>query len=170
MEHGSRGRTLVVTTVLCLCIGCSGGLTSKENARFLGEFEDITDYDTPPLLVTAVRPEYPEMAREIGVEGRVVLKVLVLEDGSVGRVQVLETPNPILVDQAVTAIRKSLFLPATRNGAPCSATMTIPFVFDKDYRYARDKIGIDPDRGGYIDRTEPVELPTEIDTDLKPEK
>jgi TonB family protein len=156
--------------IVSLCIGCSGTLTSRENAPYLGEVEDITDYDTPPSLVSAVRPEYPEMARELGVEGRVVLRVLVLEDGTVGRVQVIETPNPILVDEAITAVRKSMFFPATRNGIPCCGTMTIPFIFDKQDTWVRDRAGLEADDAGYVDRTEPVELPTQDAGDLTPGK
>jgi hypothetical protein len=67
MGHEGLGRALVVLAALSFCLactGCGGALTSKENARLLGEFEDRLDYDTPPTLVSAVRPEYPEMARE----------------------------------------------------------------------------------------------------------
>lgn len=170
MNHESLGRALAVTVALSLCIGCSGALTSRENAPYLGEFEDILDYDTPPALVSAVRPNYPEMAREVGVEGRVVLRVLVLEDGTVGKVQVLETPNPILVEEAITAVRKSLFFPATKEGAPCCATMMIPFIFDKEDTYARDKVGQEADQGAYIDRTKPVEPPSDTGPDLRPDK
>ena len=170
MDHEGLGRALAVTVALSLCIGCSGALTSRENAPYLGEFEDILDYDTPPALVSAVRPDYPEMAREVGVEGRVVLRVLVLEDGTVGKVQVLETPNPILVDEAITAVRKSVFFPATKEGAPCCATMLIPFIFDTEDTYARDKIGQDIDQGTYVDKTKPVVPPSDADPDLRPDK
>jgi TonB family protein len=149
--------------------GCSGALTSKENAKYLAEFEDIVDYDTPPILVAAVRPEYPEMAREVGAEGRVTLKVLVLEDGRIGGIQILETPNPILVDGAITAVRQSLFAPATRDGAPCRATMLVPFIFDKDDTYARRK-DYEADREGYVDRAEPVDIPQQDHPDVSADK
>ena len=173
MGHEGLGRALVVLAALSLCagcIGCGGALTSKENARLLGEFEDRLDYDTPPTLISAARPEYPEMARQVGAEGRVVLKVLVQEDGSIGSIQIVEMPNPILVDQAITALRRSIVAPATKDGVPCCATMLIPFIFDKGSVYARGRATVEADETGYVDRTEPVDIPTETDTDIRPNK
>jgi len=124
------GRVLVVALVAAMLAGC-GSLTSRENADLLTEFDDMVDYDRPPVLVNAVSPDYPDIVREVGAEGRVIIKALVLEDGSVGAVQILESPNDILANQAITALRKSVFRPAMRDGRPCCATTIVPFVFDK---------------------------------------
>ena len=124
------GRVLVIALVTAMLVGC-GSLTSRENADLIAEFDDIDDYDRPPVLVNAVSPEYPEIIREVGAEGRVILKALVLEDGTLGAVQIVESPNDILANQAITALRKSEFRPAVRDGRPCSATTVVPFVFDK---------------------------------------
>jgi TonB family protein len=156
---------ILVAATAAMLGACSGALTSKDNARYLGEFEDILDYDTPPILVSAIRPDYPEMARQVGAEGRVTLKVLVLEDGRIGGIQILETPNPILVDGAITALRQSLFAPATKDGAPCRATMLVPFIFDKDDTYARRQ-DHSIDREGYVDREEPVDIPEQDRPDV----
>jgi TonB family protein len=161
---------LLLTLCAVILCRCGGALTSKENAMYLGDFEDIVDYDTPPILVSAVRPDYPEMAREVGAEGRVVLKVLVLEDGTIGRIQILEMPNPILVDGAITAIRHSIFAPATKDGAPCCATMLIPFIFDKDDTYSRRRRRVESNQSGYVDRIEPVELPERDQPDVSARK
>jgi hypothetical protein len=48
--------------------------------------------------------------------------------------------------------------------------MLIPFVFDKGSVYARGRAAVEADRTGYVDRTEPVDIPTETDTDLRPNK
>jgi len=124
------GRVLVIALVTAMLVGC-GSLTSRENADLITEFDDINDYDRPPVLVKAVSPEYPDIVRDVGAEGRVILKALVLEDGSVGAVQIIESPNDILANQAITALRKSEFRPAVRDGRPCCATTVVPFVFDK---------------------------------------
>jgi TonB family protein len=121
---------LVIALLAAILAGC-GSLTSRENADLIAEFDDIVDYDRPPVLVNAVSPEYPEIVREVGAEGRVIIKALVLEDGSVGAVQIVEAPNDILANQAITALRKSEFRPAVRDGRPCCATTVVPFVFDK---------------------------------------
>jgi TonB family protein len=118
--------------VLTIAVGCSTSFTSKENARLIRRVEDALDYDNPPMLVKAALPEYPDMARQVGAEGRTVLKVLVLEDGSIGGIQILECPNPILVDAAVTSIRASVFAPAHKGREAVRATMIIPFVFSSE--------------------------------------
>jgi TonB family protein len=164
------GRVLSLIAVVTLCVSCGGTLTSKENARYLAEFDDIVDYDTPPVLVSAVRPDYPELARDIGAEGRVLLKVLVLEDGCVGSVQILEFPSPILVDEAITAVRKSVFAPATKGGHPCRGTTVIPFIFDKDDTVVRTRLGVEVEKAGYHEQPIPVEPPQAPEERLKPGK
>ncbi len=124
------GRVLVIALATAMLVGC-GSLTSRENADLIGEFDDIVDYDRPPVLINAVNPEYPDIVREVGAEGRVIIKALVLEDGTIGAVQIVESPNDILSNQAITALRQSEFRPAVRDGRPCRATTIVPFVFDK---------------------------------------
>ena len=137
---------------------------------YVGEVDDVLDYDTPPVLAVTVRPEYPDMAREIGVHGRVVLKVLVLENGQVARMEILESPSPILGDQAITAVRKSAFMPATKDGEPCPATMVIPFIFDRDDNYLRDRVGIEADRMYDPEKMERVGLPERSVPSSSPKK
>lgn len=94
--------------------------------------EDALAYDKPPSVILAQRPEYPDFAREVRAEGRVMLKVLVLEDGTIGGVQVLESSHPLLIDNAVAAVEKTVFSPATLKGVPVKATVVMPFIFSLD--------------------------------------
>ena len=146
MKAGSLGRALAALAIVGVVAGCGAGLTSRQNAYLVGEVDDVLDYDTPPVITVPVRPEYPDMALELGVYGRVVLKVLVLETGQVGRIEIVDSPSPILDDQAITAVRKSTFMPAMKGGSPCCATMLIPFIFDKDGAYLRDKAALETER------------------------
>jgi TonB family protein len=162
VKAGNLGRALAALALLALFAGCGATLTGRQNADVIGEVEDILDYDTPPVIAVTVRPEYPDMAREMGVCGRVVLKVMVLETGRVARVEIVESPSPILDDQAITAVRKSTFMPATKDGSPCCATMVIPFIFDRDDAFVRDKAGLETERSyspERIDHIEPPEMP-----------
>jgi len=139
------GRVLVIALVTAMLVGC-GSLTSRENSDLITEFDDMTNYDRPPVLVNAVSPEYPDIVREVGAEGRVIIKALVLEDGSVGAVMIVESPNDILANQAITALRKSEFRPAFRDGRPCRATTVVPFVFDKGEAGVGDRENYDAGR------------------------
>ena len=166
------GRALILLAVTGLSVGCGGFLGGQEHTDILGQFDDVLDYDTPPLLIQTVRPEYPEIAREVGAEGRVLLKALILEDGALGGVQVVESPNPILTNEAITALRQSVFSPAMKAGEPCCGTMLIPFIFDKDEGRVYDRTGLEVDRTGVPeeDNYMPMDLPQSPEEQIKPGK
>jgi TonB family protein len=166
------GRAVALLALIGLCAGCGSGLASKENTDLLGEFDDIVEYDTPPVMVNAVRPEYPEMAREMGAEGKVVLKALIREDGKVGAVEIMESENPLLLDQAITALRQSTFVPATKDGEPCCATMVVPFIFNKEQTGIGSRTGLEVDRSSAPPEGEilPVEPPSSADEAIRPTK
>jgi TonB family protein len=166
------GRALILLAVTGLSVGCGALLTGQEHAEILGEFDDVLDYDTPPMLVQAVRPEYPEVAREVGAEGRVVLKALILEDGKLGGVEIMESPNPILTNEAITALKQSVFSPARKEGEPCCGTMVIPFIFDKDEGRAYGRTGMEVDRTGAPQEESymPMDLPQGPEEEIRPAK
>jgi len=85
----------------------------------------------PPQLVSFPKPEYPPMARNLRVEGIVVVSVLVDENGQVQEARVVE---PIkqkvgLNEAAVAAARSARYRPATRDGARVKmwTRLRIPF-------------------------------------------
>lgn len=133
-----------VLAVLAVCLGCGGILVRTENPLVVGAVDDSLNYDRPPTVVTPARPAYPDFAREVRAEGRVILKVLVLEDGKVGAIQVMESSHPLLVDNAVDAVCRSVFSPATRDGIPVAATVVMPFVFSLDPNLIRTSITEEP--------------------------
>jgi TonB family protein len=85
----------------------------------------------PPKLVSSPKPEYPPLARKLGVEGVVVLSVLVDEQGRVEDVQVLEpvSQNVGINEAAQHVARASQFKPATRDGVRIKmwTRLRIPF-------------------------------------------
>jgi protein TonB len=85
----------------------------------------------PPKLVSTPKPEYPPLARKLGVEGVVVLSVLVDEQGRVEDVQLLEriSQDVGINEAAVQVARAARFKSATRNGAPVKmwTRLRIPF-------------------------------------------
>ena len=64
-----------------------------------------------------VPPIYPATARTMRIQGRVVLEIVVLEDGSVAVDKVI-SGQPLLSPAAVEAVRKWRYQPATLNGKP----------------------------------------------------
>lgn len=76
------------------------------------------------------KPKYPLIARTRGHEGEVLLKVWVLEDGSVGELK-LEKPSgySVLDESALNSVRNWIFVPGKRNGIPIRSWVTIPIRF-----------------------------------------
>jgi TonB family protein len=120
---------VALLAALIVCVGCAS-TGRKQPVNVVPLIEDLSNYDTPPTVVTPAKPAYPDFAREVGAEGRVVLKVLVLENGRVGAIQVMESSHPVLTGNAVDAVEKCLFSPATLEGKPVKATVVMPFVFN----------------------------------------
>ena len=81
-----------------------------------------------PELVTKAPPEYPAAARSAGVEGTVVVQVLVGTDGTVKDAKFTKS-IPELDDAAVTAARKCVFKPAQTKGQPVAVWVAVPYPF-----------------------------------------
>jgi protein TonB len=77
-------------------------------------------YDVPPVL--------PEIARQAGVRGVVILEVTVAADGSVAKVQVLRS-IPLLDAAAVEAVRQWRYEPTHLNGTAVPIILTVPVPF-----------------------------------------
>jgi len=85
---------------------------------------------TPPRLRDNRPPEYPPQAHRAGVEGTVLLRVLVAADGEVSRVQILESSGHSILDAAaVRAVRSWQYIPAQRGGQPVATTIRQPVRF-----------------------------------------
>jgi protein TonB len=70
-------------------------------------------WEEGPQLIKMVTPEYPEIARKAGVEGRVHLQIVVDEEGNVLQAEViLASPAGIFEEAAIKAILQWKFKPA----------------------------------------------------------
>lgn len=84
----------------------------------------------PPDLHGNNLPRYPEQARRLGWQGRVLLRIWIDEQGSVTRVRVEESSGYLLLDAAaVTSIRTWRVKPAQRNGQPVAGSWLLPIRF-----------------------------------------
>jgi protein TonB len=77
-------------------------------------------------------PEYPAKQRSEGVEGLVVLKIVIREDGSVGDIQVMKGDEPF-VSAARSAVKSWRFTPAMLDGQPIATfkIIKVPFTSTK---------------------------------------
>jgi protein TonB len=90
---------------------------------------DFYVFDKAPKPKKMVKAEYPKVAREAEVEGIVVLKVTIDENGRVIAVSVVKSESQMFDQAAMDAMRQWVFAPAEQSGNPVKATVTIPLRF-----------------------------------------
>jgi len=72
---------------------------------------------------------YPPQAKETGISGKVILKVLVNKEGSVEKHIVVKSPHPILTEACVNQLKLLKFTPAIQAGKPIKFWMIVPVDF-----------------------------------------
>lgn len=88
-----------------------------------------TEHLEPPRVVEDTPPLYTESAFDRGIEGRVVLRVIIRKDGSIGAVRVHQSLDSELDSAAITAVRSWTFEPATVDGDPINVLADIELDF-----------------------------------------
>lgn len=83
-----------------------------------------------PAFLEKEMPVYPALARRLGREGRVVLRLDIDEHGVLTRLEVLEDPGFGFSAAAAEAARKSRFAPARVNGRPAACRALLPVRFE----------------------------------------
>ncbi len=87
-------------------------------------------YDDPPKPIRAIRPVYPEIAQEAGIEGVVVVQAFIDKKGRVKETIILKgIPNTGLDEAAMEAIRKTRFRPAKQRERAVGVWISIPVNF-----------------------------------------
>ena len=99
----------------------------KLEIRILGGVREDGD-DFQKRIVSAPRPEYPEVARKAGIEGVVRLQVRLTQDGKI-QVQKLLEGNTVLADAAMAAVKTWRGKPVWMDGKPVDVISTVSFEF-----------------------------------------
>ena len=87
-------------------------------------------YDDPPVAMTPIKPLYPEIAQEAGIEGVVVVQAFIDAKGRVKETLILKgVPNTGLDEAAMAAIRKTRFRPARQRERAVGVWISIPVNF-----------------------------------------
>lgn len=82
-----------------------------------------------PAFIHREMPVYPIMARRLGKEGRVILKLLIDRSGKLQKVEVVEFAGFGFTEAAIAAVKNSTYLPASRNGEKITTKALIPIRF-----------------------------------------
>ena len=82
---------------------------------------DLVEPGTPGLIPARMTRQalamYPQIARMQRIQGAVTISALVSETGQVTDTRIVSTANPILNEAALQSVRRSTFLPGTKDGA-----------------------------------------------------
>jgi protein TonB len=80
------------------------------------------------LLMNAVKPAYPVLARQTNVQGIVVLDADISEAGTVESVRVI-SGHPLLIQAALDAAQQWRYKPYMQNGKPVAMNTPISVKF-----------------------------------------
>ena len=97
--------------------------TSKERVL------SAKEVDTRAAISSKPKPSYTKEARRNGVQGFVVLRVLLSGDGKISRIKVVKGLPAGLTANAIRAACKMEFKPAVKDNQPVSQWVTAEYVF-----------------------------------------
>jgi protein TonB len=83
----------------------------------------------PPTVLREIKPQYTEAARQRGIQGDVLLEIVVRRDGSVGDVRIVQGLGYGLDQRAVEAVRQWRFQAAARHGVPVDVLVEVAMEF-----------------------------------------
>ena len=87
-------------------------------------------YDKAPVPLTPIKPVYPDIAQEAGIEGQVIVQCFIDKQGKVKETIILKgIPNTGLNESAIEALRKTRFGPAKQPETKVGVWITIPINF-----------------------------------------
>ncbi len=98
---------------------------SEEELPRFGEYVYVEEL---PEAITKVAPVYPDIARDAGVDGQVMVQALVGKDGRVKDVRVVKS-IPMLDQAAINAVKQWVFKPALSNNKPVAVWVAVPVKF-----------------------------------------
>lgn len=105
-------------------VGAGGSGFGAKGSGQGGEQVGYPDYRINP------KPRYPMIARRSGYEGVVLLRVWVMENGKVGKIELERSSGYEMLDQsAINAVKGWVFIPGKKNGVPISSWIMVPIKF-----------------------------------------
>ena len=88
-------------------------------------------YDKPPTPIIPIKPVYPEIAQEAGIEGTIYIQFFIDKKGRVTDAWVQKgIPNTGLDESALAAVKKSRWKPAQQRDKKVGVWQTVPVKFE----------------------------------------
>lgn len=94
-------------------------------------FKFVEELPRPIGGIKAIQEKlfYPELAKKIGIEGKVIVTAVVDENGNVIKTEVLKSVFPSLDEIACKAVSETKFSPGKQRGKPVKVEIKIPVNF-----------------------------------------
>ncbi len=74
--------------------------------------------------------KYPKEAKKQGIEGRVLLKFIIEQNGEIEEIETISSDHPDLEAEAIRVVKKfKTWVPAYREGQPVRVEFKLPFQF-----------------------------------------
>jgi TonB family protein len=120
---GGAMRVLLTTTLVCASVILSA--QGSETVYAPGNGVSL------PSVVTQVKADYTQEAKDHRIEGTVLLDSVVKSDGSVGAVAVVQSLDSVfgLDREAVKAMRQWEFKPGTKEGKAVAVKVVVEMTF-----------------------------------------
>jgi TonB family protein len=124
-------RDAISMAVLLFIAGCSGCSSPMTPSKVTTVYEEGSSGVTLPTVLREVKPSYTSAAIRNRIEGTLLLAAVVLSDGTVGEVTILQPLDTLngLDAQAVIAVKQWLFTPGMKDGVPVAVRVTIEMAF-----------------------------------------
>jgi len=103
----------------------SASVPSTKNVR-VDQIDEMPQMDIQKFIKNF---KYPEEARKQGIQGTVMLRVLVGPDGKTSTIEVVSTDNEQLNESAIATMKNTTFTPGKNLGKNVSAWVTVPVKF-----------------------------------------
>ena len=76
------------------------------------------------------RLRYPQIAQENGISGRVTLSFVIEKDGSLTNIEVMQSPDRSLSEEAIRVVQSSpKWTPGKQRNQPVRVSFTLPVMF-----------------------------------------
>lgn len=92
-------------------------------------YDGFVASSSKPRLTFQAKPDYPQVARMSGLEGTVIVDVLVGSRGKVEQARIAQGVHPLLDKAALAAAYRCRFEPGTQRKVPVRAWVSVPYRF-----------------------------------------